>query len=57
MKKKPENDSAGDILGINPGHDATVVLIRNGTVLISLSEERLTRKKHHEGFPFRALEP
>ena len=56
MKKKPENDSAGDILGINPGHDATVVLIRNGTVLISLSEERLTRKKHHEGFPFRALE-
>ncbi len=44
-----------DILGINPGHDATVVLIRGGKIVEAMSEERLSRIKHHEGFPFKTL--
>ena len=40
-----------DIIGIHYGHDATVTLIRDGTVLESMSEERLARIKKYQGFP------
>ncbi|MFM2424363.1 MAG: hypothetical protein RLZZ70_754 [Candidatus Parcubacteria bacterium] len=43
------------ILGIHGGHDATVVLLKNGVVVEAMSEERLSRQKKHQGFPFLAL--
>lgn len=39
------------MLGIHFGHDATVVLIKDGKVLEAMSEERLTRLKKYSGFP------
>lgn len=44
------------ILGLHYGHDATVVLIKNGVVLEAMSEERLSRQKKHCGFPILALD-
>lgn len=40
-----------DILGIHYGHDATATLMRNGVIVESMSEERLSRFKKHGGFP------
>lgn len=48
-------DKHSDILGVYPGHDATVVLIRNGKILEAMSEERFSRVKKHMGFPYEAL--
>ncbi|MFC1576262.1 carbamoyltransferase C-terminal domain-containing protein [Candidatus Omnitrophota bacterium] len=42
-------------LGISDSHDASVALIEDGKVLAAVSEERFTRKKRQQGFPFRAL--
>ncbi len=50
MEKDQDN-----IIGIYPGHDATVVLIRHGKVVEAMSEERLSRCKKHFGFPGLAL--
>ncbi len=48
------NDSY--ILGLNISHDASAVLINdNGKVIAAISEERLTRQKNHETFPFRSI--
>lgn len=43
------------ILGLHFGHDATVVLMKNGTIVEAMSEERLSRQKKHVGFPHLAL--
>lgn len=43
------------ILGVHYGHDATAVLIKNGTIVEAMSEERLSRCKKHVGFPGLAL--
>ncbi|NKB57832.1 MAG: carbamoyltransferase [Alphaproteobacteria bacterium] len=44
------------ILGISPlDKDATVSLIEDGKVLFAAGEERYSRKKHHAGFPTKAL--
>ena len=43
------------ILGLNVGHDATAVLIRDGEVLAGVAEERMTRVKYHFGFPYEAV--
>jgi len=43
------------ILGFNSTHDASVALVRDGRVAWALEEERLSRRKHHYGFPDRAL--
>jgi len=48
--KRPE-----DILGLHYGHDATVVLLRDGKIVEAMSEERFSRQKKHIGFPHRAL--
>ncbi len=45
------------LLGIHIGHDATATLVDGtGAILASVAEERLSRKKFHTGFPFRAIE-
>ena len=45
-----------DILGINAFHgDAAAVLVRDGTLLAGVEEERLNRVKHWAGFPARAI--
>ena len=39
------------ILSISDGHNASVSLSKNGEVVFAISEERLTRKKNHFGWP------
>jgi len=49
-------NSSSYILGVSISHDATAVLVdRNGKVLAGIGEERLTRQKYHETFPFEAI--
>lgn len=43
-------------LGIHFGHDASVSVCSHEGVLFSLQEERVSRIKHHCGFPVRGLE-
>ncbi len=43
------------ILGINPGHDATAVLLKEERVIASVAEERITRVKYHFGFPYESI--
>ena len=43
------------ILGINPGHDATATLLKDGEVIAAIAEERITRIKYHFGFPYEAI--
>ncbi len=42
-------------LGINDSHDASAILIENGNVVIACSEERFSRRKRQQGFPYRSL--
>ena len=44
-----------NILGLSFGHDATVVLIKDGVVVEAMMEERVTRVKKYIGFPHEAL--
>jgi carbamoyltransferase len=44
-----------DIIGLNFGHDATVVLLRDGKVEEAIMEERVSRVKKYIGFPHEAL--
>ena len=44
------------IIGIHDGHDASVALCDESGILFSLAEERVSRIKHHYGFPVSALE-
>ncbi len=44
------------ILGIHDGHNCGATLTRNGTVVASVSEERLTRRKNEVGYPEKAVE-
>src|SRR3954462_7819026 len=48
--------SARLALGIHFGHDAAVSLCSPDRILFSLQEERVSRIKHHFGFPRQALE-
>ncbi len=43
------------ILGLTDSHDAAVTLFENGKVLAAVSEERFTRKKRQQGFPYHSL--
>lgn len=43
------------ILGINCGHDATAVLLKDGQVAAAVAEERLTKNKLQIGFPEKAM--
>ncbi len=43
------------LLGLNFGHDATVVLMKDGEIIEAMMEERVTRVKKYIGFPHEAL--
>ncbi len=43
------------ILGFNSTHDASAALVRDGEIVCAIEEERLTRQKHHYGFPEKAV--
>ena len=44
------------VLGVNAAHDAAACVMAGGRVLAAVAEERLTRVKHQEGLPSRAME-
>lgn len=44
------------ILGLSDSHDASATLIENGIVIAAVSEERFTRRKRQQGFPYHSLE-
>ena len=44
------------ILGIHPGHNCTACLMKDGKIVVAISEERLIRIKNAEGYPKNAIE-
>lgn len=44
------------VLGVNTAHDASACLLRDGELVVAIAEERLSRRKHHEGLPVRAID-
>ena len=45
-----------DVLGINAFHgDSSAALLRSGSFVAGIEEERLNRVKHWAGFPARAI--
>lgn len=44
------------ILGIHDGHNASAALIINGELKCAVAEERLSRIKHHYGYPKQAID-
>ncbi len=45
------------ILGISAFyHDSAAVLIKDGTIIVAVEEERFSRIKHDNAFPFKAIE-
>ena len=43
------------ILGIHDGHNSSAAVIKDGELICSIAEERLSRVKHHYGYPVRAI--
>ena len=43
------------VLGLNCSHDASACIMVNGQLVFAVAEERLSRQKHHFGFPERAI--
>ena len=50
------HDDEHHILGIHDGHNCGATLTRGGTIVASVSEERLVRRKNAIGYPRRAIE-
>jgi carbamoyltransferase len=44
------------VLGIHDGHNCGATLVRDGVIVASVCEERLTRKKNEAGYPRQAIE-
>ncbi len=44
------------ILGLTTLGDSAATLIKDGEIVAAIEEERFSRKKHHSGFPFKAVE-
>ncbi len=44
------------ILGLTTLGDSAAALIKDGRLVAAVEEERFSRKKHHSGFPYRAIE-
>ncbi len=44
------------ILGLSDSHDASVTLIEDNKVVAAVSEERFSRRKRQQGFPYKSLE-
>ena len=43
------------VLGINFGHDSSVCIIRNGKIIASIEEEKVSRVKQDFGWPRQAI--
>ncbi len=43
------------VLGLNTSHDAAACLLVDGELVVAVCEERLSRVKYHEGFPYLAV--
>ena len=43
------------ILGIHDGHNSGATIVKDGKILASVLEERLTRKKNESGFPKKSI--
>lgn len=44
------------VLGINTAHDASACLLIDGELKVAIAEERLTRRKHQQGYPQLAIQ-
>lgn len=44
------------ILGLTTLGDSAAAIIKDGQLIASAEEERFSRKKHHSGFPYKAIE-
>lgn len=44
------------ILGLTTLGDSAATLLQDGAIVAAAEEERFSRKKHHSGFPFHAIE-
>jgi carbamoyltransferase len=44
------------ILGLTTLGDSAATLIKDGVPIAAIEEERFSRKKHHSGFPYKAIE-
>ena len=44
------------ILGLTTMGDSAATLIRDGEIVAAAEEERFSRRKHHSGFPFNAVQ-
>jgi carbamoyltransferase len=44
------------ILGLTTLGDSAAALIRDGELIAAVEEERFSRKKHHSGFPYKAIQ-
>lgn len=44
------------ILGLTTLGDSAAALIKDGVIVAAAEEERFSRKKHHSGFPYQAIE-
>src|SRR3982751_3596896 len=44
------------ILGLTTLGDSAAALIKDGQLIAAAEEERFSRKKHHSGFPFKAIQ-
>ena len=44
------------ILGIHDGHNSGATLLEDGKIIVSISEERLSRIKNDVGYPRKAVE-
>ncbi len=44
------------ILGLTTLGDSAAAIIKDGQLIASVEEERFSRKKHHAGFPYKAIE-
>jgi carbamoyltransferase len=43
------------ILGLTTLGDSAATLIKDGRIIAAVEEERFSRKKHHSGFPYKAI--
>ena len=44
------------ILGLNCEHaDSAACLIKDNKIIVAIEEERLSRIKHHFGFPYKSI--
>ena len=43
------------ILGVSDSHDAGAAIIKDGKIIVAVSEERLCREKFAYGFPFKSI--